>query len=180
MDERETDPASTLQPSSMAALAFLGLVLLQGGHELEHIVQVFQRYVFGNPTGAGILGALVDVEPLHLAYNGIFLFLIALCFYLGGFYKELARRHAIAFWLMSFALGFEAYHFIEHIFKTVQFTDTGMNGTPGILGSFINLVWLHFAYNTIAFIPLVVVFVMDGYYRGALVAFSNAVRYRTA
>jgi len=173
---------SSVQPSHLAAISFLGLVLLQGGHELEHIVQVIQRYAgigsgfWNNPKGAGILGTWIDIEPVHIAYNGIFLFLIALCFWLGGFLRSLASRHPFTFWIMSFALFFEAYHFVEHIFKILQFIDTGMNGTPGILGHFFNLVWLHFTYNTIAYLPLLLVFFIDGYHQSAMAALSNALR----
>ncbi len=172
-------------PSRQAAVAFLCLVLLQGFHEVEHVVQIVQRYVgigsgfFNNPKGAGILGSWLDVEPVHLGYNAVFLFLVGLCFWVGGFYKkDFIRRYPLPFGLMAFALLFEGYHFVEHIVKIVQFIETGKNGTPGILGNFFNLVWLHFAYNTIAYVPLLVVFFMDGYYRSAVGALSRPWRYK--
>lgn len=178
MRQRTINTASAIQPSHWAGLTFLGIILLQGFHEIEHITQVFQRFVFDNPKGAGILGTWVDIEPVHVGYNGAFLLLIALAFWVGGFLRSLARRHPLTFGLMTFALLFETYHFVEHIFKLVQFIDTGMNGTPGILGHFFNLVWLHFTYNTIAYIPLVVVFFMDGYYRSAMAGLSSISRLR--
>jgi hypothetical protein len=168
--------ASSSQLSHYAGLSFLGLILLQGFHEVEHVVQVFQHFVFNNPKGAGLLGTWVDIEPVHVAYNGAFLLLIGLCFWVGGFAGELARRRPITFWLMTFALAFEGYHFVEHIFKIVQFIDTGKNGTPGILGRFFNLVWLHLSYNTIAYAPLVLVFFIDGYSRRATATLSSIMR----
>lgn len=177
-----TDSGTALHPLR-ASLAFLFLVALQGMHEMEHVVQVIQRYVLGNPKGAGILGTWVDVEPVHFAYNVAFLSLILLAYFMGGFYKYWNSRRLIpmiAFWFMSFALVFEAYHMVEHIFKIVQFIESGRNGTPGILGHFVNLVWLHFSYNTIAFVPLMVVFFIDGYYRSIRAYFSQAVRFQAA
>lgn len=160
------------QPTHRAALWFLGLLLFQGGHELEHVVQVIQRYVLGNPKGAGILGSWINIEPVHLTYNGLFLAFIALCFWQGRLLGNLIQHHPVAFWLMTFALLFETYHFVEHIVKMAQFLETGINGTPGILGHFVNIVWLHFTYNTIAYVPLLAVFFMDGYHKSA----ANALR----
>jgi hypothetical protein len=79
---------------------------------------------------------------------------------------------------MTFGLIFEGYHFVEHVFKIVQFLDTGMNGTPGILGHFFNLVWLHFVYNTIAYVPLLMVFFIDGYHRSAMAGVSNILHFK--
>src|SRR3989442_1175137 len=45
------------------------VVVLQGFHELEHIIQVVQRYVLEIPNGNGLLGSVVDFEPLHFSYN---------------------------------------------------------------------------------------------------------------
>lgn len=165
--------SATVQPSHRAALSFFGLILLQGFHETEHIVQIVQRFILHDPTGAGILGSWVDIEPVHLAYNGVFLGLIALCFWVGGFWRNLAQHHPVVVGLMSFALFFETYHFLEHVVKMAQFFETGTNGTPGLLGQFVNLVWLHFTYNTIAYIPLLIVFFVDGYYTSAMSNFST-------
>ena len=154
-----------LPSTSFAGLCFLATVLLQGFHELEHVVQVLQRFVLHNPKGAGILGTWLDIEPVHIVYNGGFLLLIGLCFWAGGYLHR--SRTSIALWLMAFALLFEGYHFVEHTFKIAQFIDTGRNGTPGILGHFFNLVWLHFTYNTVAYAPLLFVFFADGHHRKA-------------
>lgn len=160
--------------SSLAGLSFLAMVLLQGFHELEHIVQVLQRFVFGIPDGAGILGTWLDIEPVHLVYNGSFLLLILLSYWLGGF----ARKEGAVWWLMTFALVFQSYHFVEHLFKIAQFLESGMNGTPGILGHFVNLTWLHFAYNSLVYAPILAVFFLGGFWRGGLAALANPFRAR--
>jgi hypothetical protein len=159
---------------------FLGLVLFQGVHYMEHVVQVLQRFVFGIPTGAGILGSWLDIEPVHFGYNLIFLSFVALCFWKAGYLKSSASRHGFIYWVMAFALLWQTYHQAEHIVKMVQFIDWGRNGTPGILGYFFNLAWLHFTYNTVALAPLLVVFFKGGYYGSAKTALSNAWRYSPA
>jgi len=140
------------------------------------VVQVTQRFVLGNPTGAGILGSWLDIEPVHMAYNTGFLALIVLCYLIGGFPGEVRRRHPFTFWLMTFVLLFEGYHVLEHVVKMAQFLETGMNGTPGIVGQFVNLVWLHFTYNTVAYVPLLAVFFGDGYHRVASEVLSGLAR----
>src|SRR5205807_2467457 len=42
---------------------------------------------------------------------------------------------------------------------------TGRNGTPGILGNAFDLVWLHFAFNTITLLPLIAAFFLGGFHR---------------
>src|SRR5205823_4077713 len=59
----------------------------------------------------------------------------------------------------------QAYHSLEHVVKIVQFLDTGRNGTPGILGRWIPVVWLHFAFNTIIYAPLLAAFFLGGFPR---------------
>ena len=152
----------------VAALYFLGVVLVQGFHEIEHVTQVLQRFTFHIPKGAGILGTWLDIEPVHLVYNGAFLLLVAFTFFLGGFASREHRPRPLVFWLMTFVLVFQTYHVVEHIFKIAQFIETGTNGTPGLLGHYFNIVWLHFTYNTIEYVPLVAAFILGGYYRTAL------------
>ena len=179
MGQPATKRASVTLPPLDASLTFLGLVLFQGAHEMEHIVQVFQRYVFGIPKGAGILGTWLDIEPVHFVYNMIFLFFIFATFWKAGFLKS-ANRHGLVYWLVAFALAWEGWHMVEHVVKIIQFIDWGRNGTPGILGYFFNLVWLHFTYNTVVLIPIIVAFLKGGYYRSALAGFARGWRYSAA
>lgn len=169
----ETNGGNPTPRSRVAALSFLGIVLLQGVHELEHIVQANQRFVFNDPKGSGILGSWLDIEPVHLVYNGALLLLIALTCYLGGFFSRKSRQRPLAVGLVSVALLFQSYHFVEHIFKMAQFIETGMNGTPGILGHVFNLVWLHLTYNTIVYLPLLLAFFLGGSHRVVVAAMGN-------
>ncbi len=157
-------------PSAWAALTFLALVAVQGFHEMEHVVQVLQRFVLHNPKGAGILGSWLDIEPVHLGYNLGFLLLVASTYYLGGFHRRETRPKPTVFWLMTFVLAFQTYHVTEHLFKMAQFIQTGMNGTPGILGNVFNLVWLHFTYNTIEYTPVLAAYFLGGFHGVAMAA----------
>src|SRR5438067_13605628 len=56
--------------------SLLATSLLGGVHELEHIVQVIQRYVLGDPRGSGMLGSVIDIEPVQLAYDVSYQFLL--------------------------------------------------------------------------------------------------------
>lgn len=160
-----TKQTAHVQPSHLSGLVFLGVVLLQGLHELEHITQALQRFVLDDPNGAGLLGSWIDIEPVHLVYNGSFLLLLALTYRLGWGHIHNSPTRPVVFWLMTFALLFQSYHFIEHLFKIVQFIGSGTNGTPGILGQFFNLVWLHLVYNTIVYVPVLLAFFLGGFYR---------------
>jgi hypothetical protein len=150
------------------ALLFVEMLLLQGFHEIEHIVQVFQRSVLGIGSGAGVLGSAFDVEPVHLIYNLGFLLL------LGGVYlgclrdrSVIPRRPELVIALLTVSFVFQGFHTLEHVVKMVQFFQTGMNGTPGIVGHWIPVVFLHLGYNTALYLPVVVAFFLGGFHASA-------------
>ncbi len=147
---------------------FLLLVLLQGFHELEHVIQVTQIYALGIANGKGILGSVVDIEPVHFAYNSIYLGLLAATYLLLGLHRDGARRYGrLVFGLLTFALVFQSWHEVEHVFKIAQYLTLGVNGTGGIFGKgpgallpLFPIPLLHFAYNTVAYVPALVAFVI--------------------
>jgi hypothetical protein len=150
------------------ALLFVEMLLLQGFHEIEHIVQVFQRSVLGIGSGAGVLGSAFDVEPVHLIYNLGFLLL------LGGVYlgclrdrSVIPRRPELVIALLTVSFVFQGFHTLEHVVKMVQFFQTGMNGTPGIVGHWIPVVFLHLGYNTALYLPVVLAFFLGGFHASA-------------
>ncbi len=150
--------------SQAAVVGMLSILLLQGFHTLEHTVQVFQRFVFFQPRGAGVLGTWVDVEPVHLGYNVAFMWLFAITYWEARIWQR-RKSHPAAFYLLTFSVLFQCWHNIEHIFKMEQFITSGNNGTPGILGDTFNLVWLHFTYNMVVFVPFVAAFFIESYHR---------------
>ena len=154
--------------SSRALAVFLALILLQGFHMLEHIVQVVQRYALGIPDGNGILGSLTDTEFLHVVYNTPYLGLLVAVYLLLGLDVEGPRRYGwLVFGLLTFALVSEAWHEIEHVFKVEQSLALGQNGTggifgqgPGALAPLFPLPLLHLAYNAIGYLPALAAFVL--------------------
>jgi hypothetical protein len=161
------------------ALLFLEMILLQGFHEVEHIVQVFQRTVLGIASGAGVLGSVFDVEPVHMIYNLAFLLL------LGGVYLGCRRDRSVipaqptsVLRLLTVAFVFQGFHTVEHTVKMWQYFQTGLNGTPGILGYWIPVVFLHLGYNTALYVPVVVAFFLGGFHLASARIVSRALRGR--
>jgi hypothetical protein len=58
---------------------------------------------------------------------------------------------------------------VEHTVKVFQFVQTMIQGTPGILGHFINGVWFHFWMNALVFWPLVFVYFYGGVHRRLMI-----------
>ena len=152
--------------TASARNVFLLLVLLQGFHELEHVIQVLQIYAFGIPNGKALLGSVVDIEPVHFAYNTLYLGLLVATYLLLGLHHDGPRRHGrLIFGLLTFALVFQSWHEVEHVFKLAQYVALHVNGTGGIFGQgpgavmpLVPIPLLHLAYNTIAYVPALLVF----------------------
>jgi hypothetical protein len=147
--------------ASRALTVFLALVLLQGFHELEHVVQVLQRFTFGVPNGNGLIGSVADVEPVHFVYNSLYLGLLLAVFVLLGLHRDGASEHGrLVAGLVTFALAFQMWHELEHVFKIAQYFALHANGTggvfgqgPGALAPLFPIPLLHLAYNTVAYLP---------------------------
>lgn len=156
-----------MRPDTVALL-FVEMLLLQGFHEMEHIVQVFQRTVLGIGSGAGMLGSVFDVEPVHMVYNLGFLVLIAAVYQGCRQTRGAIPRNASAVMkLLTVSYIFQGFHTVEHTVKMVQFFQTGMNGTPGIFGYWIPVVFLHLGYNTALYVPVVMAFFVGGFHIAA-------------
>jgi hypothetical protein len=146
-------------------LLFAEMLVLQGIHELEHVVQVLQRTALGISKGAGLLGSVFDIEPVHMVYNAAFLLLIGLVWV--GCRRDfgaIPRRGPLVTRLLAIAFVFQTWHSIEHVVKMWQYVETGLNGTPGILGYWIPVVFLHLGYNTALYVPVVLAFFLGGFH----------------
>lgn len=153
--------------TSRALTVFLALVLVQGFHEIEHVAQVGQRMLLGIPDGNGLLGSLTDIEPLHFAYNSLYLALLVSVFVMLGLQRDgPSERGPLVAGLVTFALAFQMWHELEHVFKLVQYLVLDTNGTGGILGRgpgallpLFPIPLLHLGYNTIAYLPALIAFI---------------------
>lgn len=153
--------------TSRALTVFLALVLFQGVHEMEHVVQVVQRSFLGILNGSGLLGSLVDIEPLHFAYNTFYLGLLVWTYVPLGLHRDgPGPEGRLGTGLLTFALSFQMWHELEHVFKLVQYVALGVNGTGGIFGQgpgglfpLVPIPLLHLGYNTVAYVPALAAFV---------------------
>lgn len=134
-------------------LFFLFLFLTQGGHVLEHLIQMVQIHVLGLPgkQAQGLVGAALNIEWVHLAWNTwVILAIVALLV-----------RYRGNRWLWVAAV-FAGWHEFEHLFIIWIYIQTGVPGEPGLLsqggaiagGLPLSRPDLHFLYNLIETVPL--------------------------
>jgi hypothetical protein len=138
---------------------------VQSFHMLEHIAQLVQKFVLNIHAAHGLLGASLDFEPVHFTYNTIYLALVVIV-WLSFRNTPIKNMKGICSYLLpliSFVLVTQSWHFVEHAVKLEQHFISGCLSCPGILGYYTDPILLHFAYNTIVFLPLVVVYVVFQY-----------------
>lgn len=136
-------------------------LLVQFFHYTEHLVQVYQHWWQELPIKAskGILYFL-DLEWNHLIFNAAYLILLGLVWIA---YKKMHREEATlllsfrtALSLIGITVFIQSYHVIEHIIRVGMHLQIGCEPCPGILGRFVDGIYLHFAFNTVVFfLPLI-------------------------
>ncbi|MFN0145785.1 MAG: hypothetical protein ACKVT1_04685 [Dehalococcoidia bacterium] len=146
---------------------FFAVVIIQGIHVFEHIVQLAQVYLFGvsDDDAFGLLGYVFKPqnteEWLHLGFNGsylaaLYLLLIPLL--------ALARAGAVpwrAFAVYAIAgVGLESWHVVEHAVIISNVVQNNGCPCPGIGDRVLGVTdtQLHFVYNAIAYAATVVGF----------------------
>jgi len=129
----------------------LGAIALQLGHQFEHVVQMIQMHVDGQPPAFahGLIGRL-DLEWVHFGLT-VTIALVALIILANW------SRNPFAWLLMPLAL----WHLAEHSVILITYLRTGITGTPGILahGGLLNGPLarpdLHFLYNAAILLLLI-------------------------
>jgi hypothetical protein len=135
-------------------------------HWAEHIAQAYQVFVleWARPDAGGVLGLwfplLASSEVLHFVYNlGLF---AGLLFLLPGF-----AGRARTWWIV--ALVIQGWHFLEHLLLQVQwltgFYLLGASKQTSLLELWFPRVELHFLYNTVVFLPMLVALFLQGWRR---------------
>ncbi len=135
---------------------FAVLLATQAGHVVEHVAQVVQLHVLRLPTSEarGIVGAL-DLEWVHFVWSVSILAASAV----------LLWRYPHDRWLLL-AVVLSVWHELEHTVIMSTYLATGVAGTPGLLaaggaiagGLAIPRPDLHFLYNAMITIPLLLAF----------------------
>lgn len=151
--------SGTWRPGAGLTLFFV-LVVTQLGHVGEHAAQMFQIHGLHREAGNahGIIGAL-DVEWVHFAWNTWVLLAVLL----------LVARFPRNRWLWL-ALAAAGWHQVEHIHILAVYLTTGTPGAPGLLaaggaiagGTFLPRPELHFLYNLVETVPILLGFVRQG------------------
>lgn len=157
------------------------VVVVQGGHMVEHIVQLLQVTVFGVPDdqALGLLGYLIQFngteEWLHLGYNVLYLLaLYLLMIPLWRVTPAVLPRGGFWFFLAA-SVWVETYHMVEHGVIIRNVVANGGCPCPGIgdraLG--VSDTVLHFFYNGIAYAGIVVAYYYVLRYRGLPAALAR-------
>jgi hypothetical protein len=139
------------------------VVAIQGGHVVEHIVQLLQVLVFGvaEQDALGLLGYVVQFngteEWLHLGYNTFYL--LALYALIVPLWRIVpAGLPAGAFWFfIAASVWVETWHMVEHGVIISHVIANGGCPCPGIGDAALHVsdTILHFFYNAIAYAGIV-------------------------
>lgn len=134
-----------------APLMLTAALAVQLFHQVEHTIQVVQAKVLGLWDAHGLAGVAFDQEWVHLWFN--LTLLVALGLGVWGYgragRRAWRRRAPLAHGALMGTLGLQGYHVVEHLVKVGQHVLTGAMPAPGLLGSSLDLVWLHFGINAV-------------------------------
>ena len=145
---------------------FVGVVVVQGVHVFEHVIQLAQVYLLdvAEDDALGLLGYVFEFqgteEWLHLAFNGTYLAaLLLLVVPIWRHAPAAIPRSAFAVYLVG-AVGLESWHVVEHIVIISNVVTNGGCPCPGIGDRALGVTdtQLHFVYNAVAYVATVVPF----------------------
>jgi hypothetical protein len=161
------DAVATPRTLSRGWFIFMtAVVLIQGGHVIEHIVQLLQVTVFGvrEDDALGLLGYLVQFngteEWLHLGYNSSYLVaLYALIVPLWRITPAVLSTRRFWFFIAA-SVWIETWHMVEHGVIISHVIANGGCPCPGIGDAALGVsdVVLHFFYNALAYAGIVVAY----------------------
>jgi hypothetical protein len=160
-------PGAREKALSSAAFWFLaGVVVIQGGHVIEHVIQLLQVFGFGvaEEDALGLLGYLVQFdgteEWLHLGFNSLYLAaLYMLVLPLWRITPLVLPVWAFALFLVG-GVWLETWHVVEHGVIISRVIANDGCPCPGIGDAALGVsdTILHFAYNVIAYAGLAAAF----------------------
>ena len=151
-----------------AFLFMSAVVVIQGGHVIEHVVQLVQVLVLGvaEDDALGLLGYVVQFngteEWLHLGYNTLYLLaLYALILPLWRITPDVIPRSAFIFFITA-SVWVETWHMVEHGVIISHVIANGGCPCPGIGDTALGLsdTILHFIYNALAYAGLAYAYIL--------------------
>ncbi|TSC78958.1 MAG: hypothetical protein G01um101429_634 [Parcubacteria group bacterium Gr01-1014_29] len=130
-------------------------LVVQGFHWIEHLAQVYQHWWLGLPIkeSKGILFFL-DLEWNHFVFNSAYFVLLVVVWFL---LRNVSSR--VAMRLLIVGTLIQGYHLIEHAVRIWQHIQTACEPCKGILGWYIDGVYLHFAFNTLVLLLPLIAFI---------------------
>ena len=150
------------------------VVAIQGGHVVEHVIQLFQVFAFGvrEEDALGLLGYVLQFnrteEWLHLGYNTFYLIaLYALIVPLWRITPAVVPTWAFWFFIVA-SVWTETWHIVEHgVIISHVIANSGCP-CPGIGDVALGLsdTILHFFYNALAYAGLVYAYILIVRHRG--------------
>ncbi|MDP3727514.1 MAG: hypothetical protein Q8R35_02645 [bacterium] len=153
--------------SQWMAFAFAAAVAYQVLHWIEHLAQFYQHWWLGISLlqAHGII-FFFDLEWNHFTFNTLYWIGLIVVFFGAGLHRAAspARGRPLVFW--GFILGgiaLQSYHEVEHFAKIYQHLTVGCEPCPGILGYYLDGVYLHFALNTLVLIFPLAAFLQYGF-----------------
>ncbi len=168
-----TGDRASLRPRAFWFMS--AVVAIQGGHVVEHVIQVFQVFAFGVPEddALGLLGYVLQFngteEWLHLGYN---------TFYLIALYALILPLWRITpavlptwvFWFFMAGVWIESWHMVEHGVIISHVIANGGCPCPGIGDVALGLsdTILHLFYNALAYAGVVYAYILIVRHRGYL------------
>jgi len=168
-------PGSSTPSRSRAgvALSLLGLsvLIVQGFHVIEHVVVVVQVEALETPIAQsqGLLGAQVNFEWLHLAYNTTFLATLVLLLGYGLRHRTGALAGAgLATAALAGGVAMQSYHVGEHILRIIQYLNTGCTPCVGLIGQVVLFIWPHLFFGVFAYTAFTIAYFGYGLHRELL------------
>ncbi|MGH9156099.1 MAG: hypothetical protein ACRD1K_09775 [Acidimicrobiales bacterium] len=151
------------------ALLFLGALLYQGFHQIEHTIETVQLRLLHHATAHTLIGGL-DFEWVHLGANVFLLWcLIAVAVCAGAATRASWRSDArVGWWGLCAALSVQGYHVVEHLVRIVQYLASGGKYPPGTVTTVLDPVWFHFGVNLTVLAGMAVGFFGLGQHRRVL------------
>lgn len=138
---------------------FTAVIVIQGIHVIEHLIQLFQVYALGVPDddALGLLGTFFEFqgteEWLHLVFNLSYALALWLLLWLLRPYLHCMVPTWAFVGFAGFAVGLESWHVVEHMVIISNVVRNDGCPCPGIGDRTLGVTdtVLHFGYNAVAY-----------------------------
>ena len=145
-------------PALLGFVTFSAVLLIQAFHASEHVAQMVQRYALHLNRSPGLLGAWFDLEWVHLIYNTALLVALVAVLVVHRRNPAMWRHSDLGAMMLIFVLVFQGYHTMEHGVRVMQYLQHVPIPTPGILGRLFPILELHFWFNAVVTVAILMAY----------------------